>query len=75
MRPTPLEALMQRAQDRPKDVAFIFGDKAWTYEMIASESERLAAIDLPRKLNTGGWQERLEHVGVKRHQCAPRLVI
>jgi long-chain acyl-CoA synthetase len=42
MKPTPIEGLMQRAQDRPHDTAFIFHDKTWTYEMIATEAERLA---------------------------------
>lgn len=42
MKPTPVEVLMRRAQDGPKEAAFIFHEKTWTYEMIASESERIA---------------------------------
>src|ERR1700742_756310 len=42
MKPTPIEVLMQRVQDRPKDAVFIFHDKTWTYEMIAAKAERLA---------------------------------
>ena len=42
MKPTPIQALMQRAQERPYDPVFIFRNETWTYEMIASEAERLA---------------------------------
>src|ERR1700744_2954626 len=42
MKPTPIEVLMQRVQDRPKDAVFIFQDTTWTYEMIAAKAERLA---------------------------------
>src|ERR1700753_524593 len=42
MKPTPIEVLMQRVQDRPKDAVFIFHDKTWTYEMIAAKAELLA---------------------------------
>ena len=42
MKPTPIQALMQRAQDRPYDPVFIFHNVTWTYEMIASEVDRLA---------------------------------
>jgi acyl-CoA synthetase (AMP-forming)/AMP-acid ligase II len=42
MKPTPIAALIQQAQARPKATAFIFHGKVWTYEKIATESERLA---------------------------------
>src|SRR6201991_3364456 len=42
MKPTPIEVLMQRVQDRPKETVFIFQDKTWTYEMIAAKADRLA---------------------------------
>jgi long-chain acyl-CoA synthetase len=42
MKPTPIAALTQQAQARPKATAFIFHGKVWTYEKILTESERLA---------------------------------
>lgn len=42
MKPTPIEVLMQCAQDHPRDIAFIFHDRIWTYEMLAAETGRFA---------------------------------
>ena len=42
MKPVPIEALMAQAQSRARETAFVFHEKAWTYERIAVESERLA---------------------------------
>ena len=42
MKPAPIEALMNRAQAHPQATAFVFREKAWTYERISAESERLA---------------------------------
>jgi acyl-CoA synthetase (AMP-forming)/AMP-acid ligase II len=42
MKPTLIQALMQRAQECPYDPVFIFRNETWTYEMIAFEAERLA---------------------------------
>lgn len=39
---TPLEALTQQAQARPKSAAFIFHDEAWTYERILHAAEAVA---------------------------------
>jgi len=39
---TPNDALIQKAQARPQDTAFIFHDVVWTYQKLASEAERLA---------------------------------
>jgi len=39
---TPNDALIQKAQARPQDTAFIFHDVVWTYQKLASETERLA---------------------------------
>jgi acyl-CoA synthetase (AMP-forming)/AMP-acid ligase II len=47
------QALMQRAQDRPKNAAFVFRDKTWTYEMIASEAEHLAHGMAARGVKSG----------------------
>jgi long-chain acyl-CoA synthetase len=38
----PTEALMQRAQSRPENTAFVFEDDAWSYRRLAEESERVA---------------------------------
>lgn len=53
MKPTPIEALMQRAQARPYDPVFIFRNETWTYEMIASEVERLARGMAARGVKSG----------------------
>jgi long-chain acyl-CoA synthetase len=53
MKPTPIEALIQHAQDRPRAAAFIFHDKTWTYEMIAAEAERLARGMAARGVKAG----------------------
>jgi long-chain acyl-CoA synthetase len=39
---TANEALMQQAQSRPEDTAFIFQGNVWTYRQLAHESERVA---------------------------------
>jgi long-chain acyl-CoA synthetase len=38
----PTEVLMQRAQSQPESTAFIFQEEAWTYQLLAQESERVA---------------------------------
>ena len=53
MKPTPIEVLVQHAKDRPQDAAFIFHDEAWTYETIATESERLARGMAARGVKAG----------------------
>lgn len=39
---TPIEALMQQAQSRPENAAFIFHEDVWTYRRLAHEAERVA---------------------------------
>ncbi|WP_407155112.1 class I adenylate-forming enzyme family protein [Bradyrhizobium sp. STM 3557] len=39
---TPNDALIQKAQARPQDTAFIFHDVVWTYQKLARETDRLA---------------------------------
>ena len=53
MKPTPIAALIQQAQARPKATAFIFHGKVWTYEKIATESERLARGMVARGVKPG----------------------
>jgi acyl-CoA synthetase (AMP-forming)/AMP-acid ligase II len=39
---SPIEALMQQAQSRPENTAFIFHEDVWTYRRLAHEAESVA---------------------------------
>ena len=53
MKPTPIEALMNQVQVRAQATAFVFREKAWTYQRIAAESERLARGMAARGIKPG----------------------
>jgi long-chain acyl-CoA synthetase len=42
MKMTPVNALTHQVQARPKSTAFVFHERVWTYERLASDAERLA---------------------------------
>src|ERR1700754_665610 len=50
---TANDALMQQAQSRPEDTAFIFQANVWTYRQLAHESERVAQGFAARGLRAG----------------------
>ncbi len=53
MKMTPTEALIHQAQTRPKSTAFIFHDKTWSYERLATEADRLARGMAARGVRAG----------------------
>ena len=45
MKMTPVNALTHQVRARPKSTAFVFHERVWTYERLASDAERRAVSD------------------------------
>jgi long-chain acyl-CoA synthetase len=50
---TPITALYRRADNHPRQVAFITGNEIWTYRRLATEADRLARALLVRGVRQG----------------------